>query len=165
MTTLIRHTRGFPFRFTCKHGETTLVIINSFEKYTITEKDGDALVCEDTSAWRPGKYSFQAQNSDGVTEQGSFIVLQNLALADSLSYLSHWQTVLNAIDAVIEGRATQAQKQVRVGDKSLEYLSIDELLKLRDWVLQKVGEEKEEEGEAIASPDDQQSVKIQWRSM
>ena len=165
MNTLIRHTRGFPFSFKCKHNESMLVIINSYEKYTVTDKEGDDLVCADTTAWKPGKYSYQAQSGSGVTEQGDFIILQNLALADSMDYLSHWQTVLQAVEAMIAGKATQAQEEVRVGDKYLKYMSLDELFKLLDFARQKVAEEKEEEGEAYSSPEDQQYIKMRWRNI
>lgn len=103
-----------------------------------------------------GKYSWQAQNEHGVTEQGTFIILQNFALADSIDYKSYWQAVLDAIDAMMAGRATQAQQEVRVDGKYLKYLTVDELLKLRDFVLQKVAEEREEEG-------DEADLRLPWR--
>ena len=162
----IRHTRGFPFRYIVKNDVIKLIFINNLGKYEVTDKDGDALVCSDTEKWNAGKYTYQLQSDSGVVEQGEMIVLQNLALADSTNYKSYWKTVLEAVDAMLAGRATQEQKQVTAGDKKIEYLTIDELLKYREFVLGKVAEEEAEEGSSNAvNPSDQQYIRINWRSL
>lgn len=162
----IRHTRGFPFRYIVKNDVIKLIFINNLGKYEVTEKDGDALVCSNTEDWTAGKYTYQLQSDSGVVEQGEMIVLQNLALANSTDYKSRWKTVLEAVDAMLAGRATQEQKQVTAGDKKIEYLTIDELLKYREFVLGKVAEEEAEEGSSNSvNPSDQQYIRVNWRSL
>ena len=142
-----------------------MIFVNALGKYEVAEKDGDALVCNDTNDWIAGAYTYQLQTANGVCEQGQFIVLQNFALADSTDYLSKWRAILEAVDAVIAGRATAAQQEVRVGDKTLRYLSISELLQYREFVLGKVAEEEEAQGENTPNPSDGEIFTIRWRDL
>ena len=158
-----RFTRGYKFKYKVPSEFCKLVLINDFDKYVVDIYEDGYLVCNDTTEWKPGRYNFQLLGEEGVLEQGILIVLQNFSLADISSYKSKWQTILDAIDASLAGRATQTQKDISVGDKRIGYCDIDELLKLRDFVLGKIAEEKEEEGEDMFNKNDQHVIKFVWR--
>lgn len=54
---------------------------------------------------------------------------------------SHWETVLDAVEATLAGKASQAQTNISVGDKSIGYMSVTELLELREFAKEKIAEE------------------------
>jgi hypothetical protein len=65
--------------------------------------------------------------------------MKNFALANETeSVKSAAEKYLEAIEAQIAGKATSAQQSMSVGDKSISYCSIDELLKLKDYFAAKV---------------------------
>ena len=51
-----------------------------------------------------------------------------------------------------------------VGDKRISYYRLDELLRLRDFILQKMAEEDSEDGEKASSKADQKKILYTWRS-
>ena len=53
---------------------------------------------------------------------------------------------LEAITAFIQGRATAQQKRVQIGDKSIEYSSLSELLQWKRYFEQEV---RKEEGKPL----------------
>lgn len=161
-----RLTRGFAFSLTIKNAVKLIIVSYQGEKYTFASTDGTFnLTAEDTTAMQAGRYAFQAFSVTGIVKQGSLYVARNLALDDESS-LGYWRGVLEAIDAMIAGRATQEQKEISVGDKKITYYSLSELLKLRDWVLGQLAEEEAEEtGEELTnSPTDEQVIKLWWRN-
>jgi len=69
--------------------------------------------------------------------------MRNFALADEEETVkSVNERYLEAIEAQIAGRATRAQASMSVGDKSISYCSLDELLKLKDYFAAKVAKEQ-----------------------
>lgn len=110
-----------------------------------------------TSGFVPGSYTYQVVNEDGIEIQGHLRVKPNLLYADSVQ--SYWKTVLDAIDARLAGKASETADSVTVGDKSIKYLSIDELLKLRAFALQRLSEEDEE----VFSPSNERRIPYIWR--
>ena len=54
----------------------------------------------------------------------------------------HWETILEAIEATLAGKATAAQASISVGDKSISYMSVSELMSLRSFAKEKIAEEK-----------------------
>lgn len=92
-----------------------------------------------------GEYAYQAyvENSDTgekyLIETGIIEIKPGLS-ASSTSYdpRTHARKVLDAINAVIEGRASYNQSSVKVGDKELRYYSFSQLVELREYYLQQV---------------------------
>lgn len=107
-----------------------------------------------------GRYNWQQLNSQGLEEKGEAVVQANLLYVDDAS--SYWKKVLKAIDERIAGKAIDPAKDVTVGDKRISYYTLDELLKLRDFVLQKIAEEDEDEGIETASPNDEKRILFKW---
>lgn len=97
---------------------------------------------DDTKKLPAGDYFLQFLGSGGEAGRIDVEVLPNYSLEDEPEpNSSRWKTVLDAVDAAIGGRATQAQLRVSVGDKSIEYCSLSELLSLRQFVKARLKEE------------------------
>lgn len=141
---------GFEFKYKAPTDDAVLVLRSDSQKYVITT-EGDYLTAtaEVTAAWKPGDYLFQLLTSKGLCEAGEISLLANYALADAaVNVKTPAQQMVEAIEAVIEGRATQSQKSMSVGDKSISYMDLDELLKYLDYFRCKA--QKEKDGVSIA---------------
>lgn len=112
------------------------------------EADGAAHLVEvasaTTAAWAAATYAWQAwvELEDGTRAwvgTGQLVVAQDLAAAgaaDGVDPRTHAQRVLEAIEAVLEQRASQAQLGYTIGtdhgSRQLAYIPHAELLALRD---------------------------------
>jgi hypothetical protein len=97
----------------------------------------------DTSAWAAGAYWYSLRATDGTEvheiETGTLTVAPDLA-AVSVEYdgRTHAERVLEAIEAVIEGRASKDQDSYRINNRELRRTPVSQLLKLRDVYRQEV---------------------------
>ena len=145
---MIKFTKGFLFRYRVKSSSSKLIIKGDFAKYTcenVVEKD-DGFYIEETSEvtknWQVGKFKYQILNDECIEDEGEIQILQNFALIEEdESVKSHWEVILEAIEATLAGKATAAQSSISVGDKSISYLSVSELLELRQFAKEKIAEE------------------------
>lgn len=91
----------------------------------------------DTSTLIAGLYAYQVTLSDGVTtdlvEYGQLIVEKNLANLTILDCRMHAEKMLEAIQALIEGRATNEHKSLKVNNRELVLHSFKELTTLKDY--------------------------------
>ena len=151
---------GFDFRSPSPSQDAVLVLRNDTEKITIPTIDGYLYAAAaETAEWKPGEYQYQILDATGLKSYGNIELMPNFASAAAgVTVKSHAQEMVDAIEAVIEGRATQAQKHVTVGDKSLEYMDFDQLMKYLDYFKQKVAKE-----EGASSPNDQKVIRFAWR--
>lgn len=97
-----------------------------------------------TNGYAPGVYTLVARVTRSgevhTVRSGTLQVLPNLtAAADTRS---HARKVLEAIEAVLERRATLDQENYTIGTRSLARTPIPELIKLRDRYKQEVYAEK-----------------------
>lgn len=77
-------------------------------------------------------YVAKVQNEDGevyTVISGTVEVLADLATIGTSDQRSHAQKTLDALRAVIEGRATADESEYTIKDRSLKRMSMDELLK------------------------------------
>lgn len=146
---MIKFTKGFIFRHRVKTPTSKMIIKGDFVKYTcenvVSSDDGFYITtsADVTKTWDVGKFKFQILNDDGVEDSGDIEILQNFSLMDEgESVRSHWEVVLEAIESTLAGKATQAQTNISVGDKSIGYMSVSELLELREFAKEKIAEEK-----------------------
>lgn len=102
-----------------------------------------------TEEYTPGTYYWQSYVTKSgdrkPVESGTFEVLQNVAeLAQPYDFRSHNRKVLDAIKLVIEGRATtDIQRYVlQAVGRSVDKMTIADLIKLRDDYQQKVNREE-----------------------
>ena len=146
---MIKITRGFLFRYRVKTPTSKLIIKGCNVKYTcenVISSDDDFYIEEPanvTKTWNVGVFKYQILNDEGVEDEGEIQILQNFALMDEdESVKSHWEVILEAIEATLAGKATAAQSSISVGDKSISYMSVSELMSLREFAKEKIAEEK-----------------------
>lgn len=90
-----------------------------------------------TKDWKPGRYRFEIRASSGddvvTVETGEVLIAPDLAAQiDGYDGRDHVRRVLDAIEAVIENRATIDQQHYQINNRSLTRTPLADLLKLRD---------------------------------
>ena len=145
---MIKFTKGFVFRWKVKTPTSKIIIKGDNVKYmcenVISSDDGFYIkeTSEVTKNWQVGKFKYQILNDEGIEDSGDIEILPNFALMDEdESVRGHWEVVLEAIENTLAGKATQAQTNISVGDKTIGYMSVSELLELREFAKEKIGEE------------------------
>lgn len=145
----MKHTQGFSFKYKVTSDSAKIVIRDTGLKIiisTIEQQNNEYFLtatAEETSAWPSGNHRYQLLDDSGVLEEGDFEVTKNFLLTDEDTCIkSKNELYLEAIEATLAGRATAAQSSMSVGDKSIQYMSVDELLKLRDYFKDKVDHEQ-----------------------
>lgn len=112
--------------------------------------DGDHLVIRANAAvtetWPAGNYwySLRASSGDNVDEisSGQITIMPDLAgQADGYDGKTHARRTLDAIEAVIEKRASMDQERYRINNRELYRTPIADLLKLRDLYRMEVARE------------------------
>lgn len=110
-------------------------------KYTITATaDGTGYKIEvsstTTATWTPGNYWLEGfVSKTGERYQifyGTVKIRPNLEAQTTYDGRSHCKKVLDAIEAVIEGRASKDQMSITLTGRSISRIPISELLILRD---------------------------------
>jgi hypothetical protein len=103
--------------------------------------DGAAHMLEadasETTTWLPGRYWYELRATDGsdtlTVARGELTVRHDMALQGAgYDGRSHARRVLDAIEAVIEGRATKDQQSYTINNRQLALTPIKDLLMLRD---------------------------------
>jgi hypothetical protein len=117
--------------------------------YGTTEEDGMFvlhLTPIQTSAFGAGFYSYAVIASNGIdeytVENGSFDVELRADLNFDSDLRSHARKVLDAINAVIENRATVDQQSYSIAGRSLTRMSLDDLLKFKNVYQAQVAKEE-----------------------
>lgn len=64
-----------------------------------------------------------------VTASTTLVRIDSCTVSDLVFTKSHYRTVLEALQATLEGRATKEQSEVQVAGRMVRYLSISELIK------------------------------------
>lgn len=94
------------------------------------------LEAEETAKHKPGIYWWQAAvskgNSSYLVGEGTLEVKPELAVLDTYDGRSHVKQVLDALEALILGKASRDQLSYSISGRSLSRLSPAELLKWRD---------------------------------
>jgi len=105
---------------------------------TATESNDEYIIeVSNTTSYTSGEYNWVAyitRSSDSARiklSEGFTEIQENYATTTS-SVRSHAKKVLDAIEAVIENRATMDQSSMSIAGRSLSRLTIDELLQFRD---------------------------------
>lgn len=107
-----------------------------------------------TAAWGPGVYTWRSwvikgderqTVGEGITE----ILADPATVAAGYDGRSHARICLDAIQAVIQNRATLDQEEVSIGGRSLKRTPLADLLKLRSAYIAEVGREVQAERLAL----------------
>jgi hypothetical protein len=92
-----------------------------------------------------GKYDWVAVVSDGTNkyevDNGRLNLLADYTAAVSIDSRTHARKVLEAIEAVLEGRASKDQEEYTIGSRSLKRTPIVDLIKLRQTYRNEVASE------------------------
>jgi hypothetical protein len=113
-----------------------------------TEADAHrcAAAATTTAFWAPAEYTWQARMVNGAEERsgdawpwrGECTILANLATATAYDGRSHARKTLDAIEAVLEGRATLDQEEYTIGNRSLKRTPVEQLIRFRQRYKQEV---------------------------
>ncbi len=100
-----------------------------------------------TGAWTPGDYWYSLRATKGAdvveVEQGSLTIAPDIANAGAgYNGRSDAETALAAINAVLSNRATLDQERYRINNRELYRTPIVDLIRLRDFYLNQVRQEK-----------------------
>lgn len=100
-----------------------------------------------TAAWKPGEYWFaiRVYQGDNVEEvaKGETAIAPDIAnVPDGFDGRSYAERVLEAINAVIEKRASVDQQSYRINDRELSRTPIADLLALREQFRSEVNRER-----------------------
>ena len=105
---------------------------------TATEANNTYYIEESsTTSYTKGEYNWveyitRTSDSARIKLSEGFIEIQENYATTNSSVRSHAKKVLDAIEAVIENRATMDQSSMSIAGRSLSRLSIDELLLFKD---------------------------------
>lgn len=119
----------------------TYTLINGTDKETVTAvasgTDHQVAVSASTTAgWSAGIYSWTASVVNGserfTVDSGTIEVKPDLAAATNYDTRSHIKKTLDAIEAVIEQRASKDQESYTINGRSLSRTPLEDLLKMRD---------------------------------
>ena len=123
-------------------------LVNAAQRLTFgsTAAGDDHLVnvpAATTAAWAPGGYTWRARAalSGEVFTVGSGQITVQPAFAAATDARSQAKRTLDAIDAVIEGRASSAVAEYSIAGRSLKNIPVAELLMLRDRYARMVRDE------------------------
>lgn len=98
-----------------------------------------------TGAYTAGEYSWVAVATSGSEsyeiDRGRFTLLAKYDAASNLDDRSHARKALEAIEAVLESRATQDQQEYSIGNRMLKRMPVKDLLGFRDYYRGQVGAE------------------------
>ncbi len=109
-----------------------------------------------TKDWVAGEYSWSAYVSKAgerhTVDQGTVKILDDPGVIAAYDGRSHARKTLDAIQAVIQNRATQDQKSYSIGGRSLERMPLSDLLKLESAYLTRVANEDAAASGGVAGP-------------
>ena len=124
------------------NGADTLVIKQigcASTTYTAT----DNVFTIDTTGFAIGDYYLQYMLDDAVVATDRITLHQNLLTAsEDYDPRSEAEKILDAIEAMLAGRATTQQRQISIDGQSIQYSSFSELIEWKNYFVRKVAEEK-----------------------
>jgi hypothetical protein len=119
----------------------TYAIVKAGVRYAVTASDnGDgthlvSVTAATTALWEPGAYHWQAYATKAseryTVAAGALTVVANFA-AGAADGRSHVARTLDALEAVLEGRASSDQLAYSIGGRSISKMTPEQLLTWRD---------------------------------
>jgi hypothetical protein len=123
-------------------------LVSPANRYTFNATpDGDqflvTVAATTTATWVAGSYAWRARvtRSGEVFTVGSGHINVDPSFAAVGDARGHARRTLDAIEAVLENRASSATAEYQIAGRSLKYIPIPELLTLRDKYRQEVARE------------------------
>ena len=123
--------------------------------------DGDEFVIEiaatETDTWLPGEYKWAALVSKDdqrfTAAQGVLTIRPNPVSDSGVDGRTHPEKVLDAINKVIEGKASRDQQSFKIGDRELVRIPMAELLTLKARYERYVEQERKAQGLQVGNQD------------
>ena len=117
---------------------------------SVADSDNHQVTIEEavTATWTAGEYEYQAyfEHTGGdrwTTDTGRFEVVYDVAGGSGNKDLrSHAKTALDAIESVLESRASLDQMKFQLAGRSLERTPVDDLLRFREYYRREVRAEE-----------------------
>jgi len=114
------------------------------------EEFATTITAATTATWAAGSYTWQQYMTAGVERRtvgdGTLLVLANLATVATHDGRSHVKVVLDALEAMIENKATSDQMSYSIGDRALSRMTPSELMgwyqRYKMWYAQETREER-----------------------
>lgn len=115
--------------------------------------DGDyfdvTVAASTTATYTAGEYTWVAVVTAGSeafeVDHGRLTILPRYDAASNLDDRSHARVVLEAIEAVIEGRASKDQEEYTIGNRSLKRTPMKDLREMHTYYANKVAAEEAED--------------------
>lgn len=134
---------GYVLKYTVTNASYQIAISSSAssdnpDSHTVT------IASADTATWHAGKYQYlkyvEKSGKKYPISQGSIeIVASVFAANDQRSFA---QRMIDAIEATMEGRATKEQTALTINGRSIQYLSLTELISARAHFVELVKQEE-----------------------
>jgi len=141
---------GWTLKYKLINASTSITDITS----TADGDDHKFSIPSTTSAnWTVGKYRFVRYAEKGATyehlDRGNVEVKPDFVALSTYDFRSHALTTLEALEAAIERRATKEQMSIAIGvrgsSRQLQYLTMDELIRARNYYQSLVDREAQED--------------------
>jgi len=132
------------------------ILLNSTSKITITTSaSGDDHLVEvakaTTANYTAGTYDWRAYFYDADERYeykvGTMVVKADWTTASTLDTRSHAKTMLDALEATLQGKATQDQEEIKIGDREIKRMSHKQLIEARNFYKEEY--QREQDAEAI----------------
>ena len=129
-------------------------LINATAKITITASASGAefsvsVPAATTAAYTAGDYQWMARVTKATeiytVGQGTVTILPNLATATTFDVRSHAKTMLDAIEAAYEGKASSTQLEMEINGRRIRNFSPEEMIRWRSFYKAEVAKEAQAE--------------------
>lgn len=107
-----------------------------------------------------GIKQYQLFENNNLKQSGSLQVIPSLLVDPTQQTRSRYAVIVEAIEAMLAGTATRAQREVAVGDKRVGYMSASQLQSILTYFKGKLDEE--EAGNNTNPKTDQLRIKYIW---
>lgn len=149
----VQFTKSFPEYLPADGWVLSYALVTTGQQITWTGSDnGDGLhllnvTAATTASYQPGTYHWQSYVTKDpqrfTVGSGSVVIDQNFALAQGgHDNRSHIEKTLEALNALLEGKATKDQLSYSIGGRSLSRFSMTEVIEARSKYLKWHAEEK-----------------------
>lgn len=102
-----------------------------------------------TAAYTAGDYAWMARATKGTeispAGQGTLTILPNLATATTFDFRSHAKTMLEAIEAAFEGKASSTQLELEINGRRIRNFSPADMIQWRNFYKMEVAKEAQAE--------------------
>jgi hypothetical protein len=129
-------------------------LINAASKITINASASGAdflvsVAATLTAAYTAGAYQWMARVTKATeiytVGQGTIEILPNLAAATTYDFRSHAKTMLEAIEAAFEGKASSTQLEMEINGRRIKSFSPSEMIQWRSFYKAEVAKEAQAE--------------------